>query len=290
MPLRRNGDTRVFVPDAIRRCVVFLGIKYPDGRFEPEATGFLVLAGETDVLRQHLVTALHVRAALEKKIAESERSTGEIPELAVRMNMADGTAQSFSLKDAEWWEHPQDETDVTLTPFCFQQTLTDQFVLPLFGSIINTCTKDHLRAMGAGLGQEVAIVGLFSYHSKTSRNVPIIRTGNIAAMPNEKVYTDFGYVEGFLVEARSISGLSGSPVFVNLSDGSIYQHFQKNDGIIDFGRYPLLGLMQAHWELAAPTEKRLGAIQEGLHTGIGVVIPIQKIIETLYQTGLVPGR
>jgi hypothetical protein len=53
------------------------------------------------------------------------------------------------------------------------------------------------------------------------RNIPVLRIGTIAAMRDEPLRTQYGYHEAFLVEARSIDGLSGSPVCVHLPVGRL---------------------------------------------------------------------
>lgn len=299
-------EGNVFVPDALRRCAVFIGLRQPDNRFLPKATGFLVLAGEGDYLRQHLVTAEHVITNLSKKIAADEMATGLKQTLAVRFNMVTGGSKAFSLAGARWWSHPDLEnlSDVATTPFSIDQASTEQVWLPLDGSIVETSSRPHLRAKGARLGQEIAIVGLFRHHyGSTTKSVPIVRVGNISAMPVERIKSRYcGFIEAFLIEARSISGLSGSPVFVNLSDDprrrrslAVVGVEQNSDSIVDFSRYLLLGLMHGHFDLPnmiedAVTEDNGGGEREAINTGIGVVIPIQKIIETLYQPELVEMR
>jgi hypothetical protein len=50
-------------------------------------------------------------------------------------------------------------------------------------------------------------VGLFSEHQGAERNIPIVRVGNIAAMPEEPVLTtSWGAIDAYLIEARSIGG------------------------------------------------------------------------------------
>ena len=86
----------MFVPDAIRRCVVFLGVQYAEGRFKPKATGFLVDAGEGDSLRTHLVTAEHVISELHKATASNANT------IAARLNTANGGSEIVSLSGAHW--------------------------------------------------------------------------------------------------------------------------------------------------------------------------------------------
>jgi hypothetical protein len=69
--------------------------------------------------------------------------------------------------------------------------------------------------------------------------------------------------------------------------------YQGDDGTVDFRVYMLMGLMHGHWDLPNLTD---AAIEDGkrenerINTGIGVVIPVQKIIETLYHPELVEIR
>jgi hypothetical protein len=53
-------------------------------------------------------------------------------------------------------------------------------------------------------------------HEGKQRNLPSARFGNIAQMPGEPIEFDGLSQESFLVEARSVAGYSGSPVFVYL--------------------------------------------------------------------------
>jgi hypothetical protein len=86
-------------------------------------------------------------------------------------------------------------------------------VYPYSGCI----TAEHMQEHEVAVGDEVFITGLFSQRHGTRRNIPIVRVGNLACMTEEKVSTNyFGDMDAILIEARSIGGLSGSPVFLNL--------------------------------------------------------------------------
>jgi len=127
---------------------------------------------------------------------------------------------------------------------------------------------------------------LFSkFHGKI-KNIPIIRVGNIAMMPEEKIFVgnDLGEIEAYLVESRSIGGLSGSPVFVYLGN------MRPKNGTWNLGGdqklFYLLGLMHGHWDIE---EDKIDIVVEDkvkdeLNTGIAVVVPASKILEVLdYQ-------
>ena len=58
--------------------------------------------------------------------------------------------------------------------------------------------------------------------------------------------TDYGLTEAYLIEARSIGGLSGSPVFIPMPP------FQQINGEVTQGSgslFYLLGLMHGHFDI-----------------------------------------
>jgi hypothetical protein len=68
-----------------------------------------------------------------------------------------------------------------------------------------------------GIGDEVFMVGRFMSHDGKQKNSPSLRWGHISTIPDKPVYhpsNKSGHQESFLVEIHSISGYSGSPVFV----------------------------------------------------------------------------
>jgi hypothetical protein len=66
-----------------------------------------------------------------------------------------------------------------------------------------------------GPGDDVFFVGRFVSYEGVSRNTPTVRFGNISMMPHEPVpRPGRPPQESFLIEARSLSGYSGSPIFV----------------------------------------------------------------------------
>jgi len=66
-----------------------------------------------------------------------------------------------------------------------------------------------------GIGDDVYFAGRFVNREGKQRNIPTLRFGTIAQMPGDAIELENGYKqESFLIEARSIAGFSGSPVFV----------------------------------------------------------------------------
>jgi hypothetical protein len=115
------------------------------------------------------------------------------------------------------------------------------------------------------------------------RNIPIVRVGNLACLTEEKVETNsFGLMDAFLIEARSIGGLSGSPVFLNLGitrmiGGQIKQAQGKQP--IFF----LLGLIHGHYDVAAAEVDGVDLVTvdalttDRVNTGIAIVSPFHSI-------------
>jgi hypothetical protein len=271
------------IPDDYKKSVVFFGIaakgSTPENlKINYRGTGFIISVPS----RQHkgqnfiyLITAKHVVVDINGR------------EFFVRANKKDGDAIVFTGdSNARWWYHPNEAeaSDVAV------------FRLPIPQNIFNTMdcalvpeelilTDEKSQKENIGAGDEVFIVGLFSYHSGSRKNLPIIRMGNIAMMSdaNEPVQTSaFGNMEAYLIEARSFGGMSGSPVFVTKE--------------IALGRTQihLLGLIHGHWDISP--EKIMDSASEdagskpNVNLGIAIVAPAKKILETIYRAELVEDR
>jgi hypothetical protein len=143
-----------------------------------------------------------------------------------------------------------------------------------------------MRKHKVGVGDEVFVVGLFTYAPGSKRNLPIVRPGNIAMIPDEQIQVDGEFTDAYLIEARSIGGISGPPVFVRPSMALDEARFGLgNKRLIGLSsELYLLGLMHAHWDIKESEMNRPSAIhdrQRGVNMGIGVVVPAQKILETM---------
>ncbi|CAM3150818.1 hypothetical protein MYIN104542_20285 [Mycobacterium intermedium] len=130
-----------------------------------------------------------------------------------------------------------------------------------------------------GIGNEVFFAGLFIGHSETTRNEPIIRSGIIAAMP-ETIESGGLRQHAFLIESRSVGGLSGSPVFASVG---FWRH--DEDGQLKlrttFRTTYLIGVISGHWHAEAEIE---GAIEsEFVNMGIAKVTPMDKVLPLMDQ-------
>jgi hypothetical protein len=258
---------------------VFIGAK-PEETFYPKGTGFIVGYEEFGHTFLHLVTAEHVIALLHKM--------GAIDPW-IRVNTSDGNAKEFKVPYSGWTFHPSDgTTDVAVCPFNVRAADFDVTWIPL---IETAATAGVIQESNIGPGEDVVIVGMFRSHYGHERNRPVVRTGIIALLDDEPVYTKWsGYTAAYLVEARSIGGLSGSPAFVQLAPIRVV------DGKTRYtvGRqYYLLGLVSGHFDLQTIDEDSVPEETQrrgGINSGMGVVIPVEKIIETIKHPDLSRSR
>lgn len=282
----------MIVPKVFQRNVVFIGIMQ-EGEFIPKATAFIVQWTEHQFYWTYVVTAEHVISGLlEKKW-----------DIWIRFNLTNGTAGEMRV-DSKYWKFYPDElgvSDVAVLPLSTDPVPlkeTNELVkfdiapIPLNGDHAMSATRTIIEDKHIGTGDEINIVGLFRSHYGKMRNVPIVRTGNIAQLDGDPVFTKFkGFIDGYLIEARSIGGLSGSPVYVNMPplrflEGGISE---QTIGI----RFYLLGLIHGHFDIAdltADTVAEDGGTASSINAGIGIVVPVEKIIETIQQADLAQQR
>ncbi|MCH8063445.1 MAG: trypsin-like peptidase domain-containing protein [Chloroflexi bacterium] len=128
----------------------------------------------------------------------------------VRLNTQDGGTEILELNEGDWVHHP-DADDVAI---CQVEISVDTLhVRRISPSIF--LTKELITDHAIGPGDETFFLGRFISHDGKQQNLPILRFGNIAMMPWQPVRHPRGInQESFLIEARSLSGFSGSPVFL----------------------------------------------------------------------------
>jgi hypothetical protein len=285
---RVGGTTRYFVseragplmlvPDEVRKCVLFVGFQMHDGTWKYAGTAFWVnrRIAETDHSFMYVVTAKHVIEGIKGK---------GLDKVYLRMNFKDGVARWVETELRFWLHHPTDPAvDVAALPLALPKEQLDQITYP----IDSFATESTIDSEQIGVGDEVFITGLFHVHRGKRRNIPIVRVGNIAAMPEEQIETGMGLADGYLIEARSIGGLSGSPVFVHLGTARImneHLYFATGQTI-----YYLLGLVHGHWDVPIPDvadfdELAVDATGQGraVNMGIAIVVPASKILEVIQQ-------
>jgi len=150
-------------------------------------------------------------------------------------------------------------------------------------------TESKLTEHLIGIGEEIAVSGLFVSRTGNKRNIPIVRFGNLAAMPVEKLPDKKGLdYHAYLIEVRSIGGLSGSPVFAFLGPSRVHE------GKINLLQTVLLllGVVRGHWRQPR-TNRRVSALADdaaNLNLGIAVVTSATELEAIINGDHLAQGR
>jgi hypothetical protein len=271
------------IPDELRKCTAFLA--YSDGKeYILIGTVFWVGVRTSDLMGVSLyaVTARHLIEKVEAKAADWS------PYL--RVNFVGSGVQWIKTSIDDWRFHPNDQNvDVAVLPvdLPFGRELDHRFF-----ETKSFVTEETIKLNGIGVGDDVFLTGLFGRHIGKSKNIPIIRIGNIAAMPEEPIQTlKWAHeMEAYLIESRSIGGLSGSPVFVHMGDvrETRFVHSRLLGSFIY-----LLGLMHGHWDIpVVETDDRVlmdadfADSVERVNMGIAILVPAQKILEVIDQPEL----
>ena len=132
----------------------------------------------------------------------------------VRLNTNEGGLDIVPLQQDHWWHH-QFGDDLAV---CSLDLNNPEYYK--YSSIDTSLfvTKDFIEQQNIGPGDDVFMVGRFVSHQGRQRNTPVVRFGNISMMPGESIRNARGLLqESFLIETRSLSGFSGSPVFLYIT-------------------------------------------------------------------------
>lgn len=272
------------IPENIRKCVAFIGYrkKLAGGETEivPCGTGLLTsrrTTASSTALATYLVTARHVLEEIAPRAIDDK--------VHIRVNLLDGTAKWIELNRAEWVFAESQNVDVAIMPFA-EAGLAHAYIQEELFATDATFSKHKI-----GPGDEVFFPGLLTHHVGQQANVPIVRTGSIAALPKDHVKTTWGTrsIKAHLIEARSIGGLSGSPVFVQV--GPIHK---KSNGQGQLGNilYFLIGMVHGHFDSPDMAEDAglVDASAKGANSGIAIVIPSTDIAAALSQPNFVAQR
>jgi hypothetical protein len=131
----------------------------------------------------------------------------------VRVNTHDGYTDQFPFTRDDWQLHPTADLAVAQL-----MSLDSEFHRTCQFEANQIVSKDICGKLQIGAGDEVYMLGRFISHDGKQRNQPFVQSGIISLMPTDVVTaTDDDdnpteTEELFLIEMRSLSGCSGSPV------------------------------------------------------------------------------
>jgi hypothetical protein len=263
------------IPEQLRKTVAFICYRNKEGKTVFAGTCFFFgLQHEKLPDGQYFVytiTAKHIIVGIKDRSVDSK--------VIIRVNLKSGGYENYESNVDDWFDDPQDPTDVSIlnwgpsTEKCDVQAIAS-----------NLIPKDEIEQFKKpSVGDDVAIIGLFINYIGKKKNIPIVRSGTIAALPEEKVSTQyFGDISAYLIESRSIGGLSSSPVFAHLTDPRI-----NEDGTAKFIKMRfiwLLGLIHGHYDISEINRDDIINDlnkSEMINMGIAIVTPANKILQAL---------
>lgn len=267
------------VNDRMMHLIVYVG-HAGTGPFVAYGTGFLMVKQLNDFMFQHIVTAKHVIDAIPGNTVH------------IRVNNHEGKARVIETTRAHWLSHPNPAIDVAV---CASRIPQDQYAIGHFDIEDRAFVyrpqpgNQHVFC----IGDPVQVMGMFVKRMGEAANLPILRTGTIAAMPVEKIHTTYGFHHAYLIEVRSIDGLSGSPV---IAIPEPTQVFDGKWGLADKPNPKLIGMLLGHdntynphdrVEIASPGNDKSGSeVIVPMNTGIGIVLPVEYVAEAIDQPAL----
>ncbi len=145
-------------------------------------------------------------------------------------------------------------------------------------------SEKQTREYDINAGEDVFMAGRFVNYAGAETNRPSLRFGNISIMAAD-IRHPLGYTgKSIVLDMRSQSGYSGSPVFVYRTAGSL---FLGNDSIGVRGH--MLKLLGIHWYQFPENSTRNSKFEE-VPSGMTAIHPANYIIEVLNTPELTAKR
>lgn len=284
------------IPDEIRKCVGFVQIEKFESDMKTKyketiGTAFFVEKKIGDSLsRAYVITARHVIDGAKKKGCEKIFIRGWKNEREIEIRGKKYTVPFCFGSDIKAWSFSDDKSvDAAFLPIARAITSPKTIQTEIFA------TQEDIDTGYVQLGNDIIITGLFSYHQGDEELEPIIRVGNVAMLPRDKVRSrKFGEMDAYIIEARSIGGLSGSPVFLcqyrlwqddsTQPDADKLKHDERTKNmIVKWGyRFKFLGLIHGHWdEFISEDELTLDIKNDRVNVGAAIVVPAKHILSMI---------
>lgn len=278
----RDGDAyRIWekivsrIDDDVLDCAAYLYYSKRDAiaGTEAGASGFLVgvPVGWDDSDWKSRSRGRHIYAVTNSHVVRDGASV-------IRLNTREGETKVINLSPESWIHHPKGD-DIAISPIEPDPELYKfKYIGVAFDMFV---TEELLDKRGIGPGDETFAVGRFVARDERQSNAPIVRFGHISGLGTEaidqgKERNNFKQ-ESFLVESHSISGFSGSPVFV-------WVPYERTADIRDPEKRSQFRRQVRSYQ-HAPREYFLGVdwghLEDESPPGMAGVVPAWKLLEVL---------
>jgi hypothetical protein len=275
------------VPPDLTKTVVFI---YKDASGTPaqaQGTGFVVsipVAADPNRLWVYLVTAQHV-----VHTNSNDLSSPLFSELWVRVNNKSGDSSMHKLEIIPSGPNQtiffHSDPSVDLAVLSIRPTDADKLDIKTMPEQMLTSTDDF-KKLNIGVGTDMFFTGMFTGFLGEKKSYPIVRFGKLAMVPDEKIKFSGSLAEGYLMEAFSFGGNSGSPVF-------FYPSSDNTPGMMNLGppNIKIAGVMRGFFgdpEQILFAENPSAANGPPIpyskgNTGIAFVVPAHFISEILHS-------
>lgn len=279
------------LPYGFLNSVVFL-FCYVDGKPRAIGTGFFVETVDNfdgaAIMSTYLITARHVVENASNKLGAEQ--------IAVRANGTNNNVLEWKVPIRSFLQSMIDgSSDITILPFSIDHEVCDARPIQLWH-------YDSYYNLNVGEGTQTVTIGLFHRLVGENRNIPIVRTGYVAAVPNEPIKTFYGNTKMYIIESRSLGGLSGAPV-ISVTPGYANPRVTTRLGS-DMGyalagfdpqpsfnteikmnnSYTLMGLTHGHWDASLVLDEK-GRSEvtrddiDFINEGLSLVTPIKRFFD-----------
>jgi len=198
----------------------------------------------------------------------------------IRLNTKEGDMDILPIDKQDWKHHPNGD-DLAAYPLSIDVDKYRMKFIPINLFI----TQEIISVEKIGAGDEVFMVGRFIGYDGKQQNIPTVRFGNIAIGVVQPLPHRRGYLQdSFLIETRSLSGYSGSPVFVHILP---FSKRPKSKGWSKEKGPWLLGVDWGHehfFEKVLEDDGKTEVAEKWkvrTNSGITNVVPVWKLLELL---------
>jgi len=214
----------------------------------------------------------------------------EIEHPILRINTVDNNFDFIPTLKEQWVRHPNGDDLAICRVFGLQDK--HEIVALKKEDLID---MKFINDFNIGPGDEAVMIGRFRVLAGKNKNLPTHCFGNIAAMNNEPIYNEFTQLmqESFIVEMRSISGFSGSPVIVYIEPMSFRfkNGFGKTENLEMNYYQRLLGIVWGHIKYQAKAKNQYDEnINIEMDSAMAGVVPAWKLIDIIDSGDVVKNR